>query len=573
MRCGISADLANFPARPQKPPCGRATVYASGAGNRTTTKDPRRKAGIFHAQSSENGCFSPLCSGADAAGRRPPGAAAGVGISGRVPRRVGRTVRRADALRFGADAGVRGGLLRRRGGRGPAGPPAPRVRGAVAGQSLSALCGGGRRGCAVALAGPVPPCRAGGLRGAGAGSRLLCLRPHGRRGRSPADLRSGCSAGGGAGLRAAAVPARNARRRDAAGRGRGSGSAGQRFAGAALPWRGGLCRRRACPLLPGPAHRRPRVLCCDRGRPLCRRPFPRPGSSRAFLRQCRRGPAGTGPTHRSLRRLRGRVRGRGALRSAARKCLFPATQCRGRAGSDGTSAEGLAGPGAHPRGCCPGGAAPLFGGSYPAGSGGGKPVLTGGDGQRGLRRPAPPVRKLPLGHRQHPRQPLFQLWAAGMLLETGIRRHAGRDERTASHSGTERTSGNQRSARCAVPLHPPGGSLRSGEQVLRALPQPEGGPRPRRSHAHRLNGAVQRRGRCAGGAQRAAWPPRQSGALQIRAGGGLLFEPRHPTAGMRRLAGRPWPDAGGCHPAPHPLCCRRAFGLGAGGRAALPPHL
>ena len=257
VRCGISADLANFPARPQKCPAAALQYMQTARETEQRQKIPAGKRGFFHAQSSENGCFSPLCSGADAAGRRPPGAAAGVGISGRVPRRVGRAVRRADALQLGADAGVRGGLLRRRGGRGPAGPPAPRVRGAVAGQSLSALCGGGRRGCAVALAGPVPPCRAGGLRGAGAGSRLLCLRPHGRRGRSPADLRSGALLAAALGFALRRFPP------ETPGAGMLLVAAGAAAAlgsvslGAALPRRGGLCRRRACPLLPGPAHRRP----------------------------------------------------------------------------------------------------------------------------------------------------------------------------------------------------------------------------------------------------------------------------------------------------------------------------
>ena len=41
----------------------------------------------------------------------------------------------------------------------------------------------------------------------------------------------------------------------------------------------------------------------------------------------------------------------------------------------------------------------------PAGSGGRKPLLAGGDGERGVRRFSTPVRGVPLGHRQHPRRP------------------------------------------------------------------------------------------------------------------------------------------------------------------------
>ena len=109
---------------------------------------------------------------------------------------------------------------------------------------------------------------------------------------------------------------------------------------------------------------------------------------------------------------------------------------------------------------------------------------------------SPPVRHLPLGHRQHPRQPVLQLRAAGDLLETGIHRHAGGDERPAAHSGTAGPSADQRPARPAVQMHPPGGALCSGKPLLCALPEPEGGPCPRRGHAHRPDRAIQRHGRC-----------------------------------------------------------------------------
>ena len=332
-------------------------------------RSPPESGDFFYARSSQAGCHPSLCGGAAAARSRPPGSAAGFGFSGRAARRLGGAVWGTHPLRAGADARLCGGLLRCLCGRGSAGAAAPWVRGAVAGQHLSALRHRGRRSGTVALAGSVPARPAGGLRGPGAGGRLLCLRPHRRRGRPAAHLRGRCPAGGGAGLCPAAVPARNARRGDAACRGRCRCGPGRGRTGAGLPWRRVLRGAGSRPLLPGPGESRPCLLCragCSTLRGGC---LPRPGGSRALLRQCSGCSAGPRTPGGSLCRLCRRLCDGGALRPAARQCLWLCLQRRGGAGAGRAAARRLAGPGARRRTGRTGGAAPFFGGGHPAGSG------------------------------------------------------------------------------------------------------------------------------------------------------------------------------------------------------------
>lgn len=153
--------------------------------------------------------------------------------------------------------------------------------GALSLDSICLLCA---IGAAVAARwlwpGRVPARPAGELRSPGAGSRLLCLRPHRRRGRPAAHLRGRCSAGGGAGLCPAAVPARNARRGDAARRGRCRCGPGRGRTGAGLPWRRVLRGTGSRPLLPGPGESRPCLLCRAGCGPLRGRCLPRPGGGR-----------------------------------------------------------------------------------------------------------------------------------------------------------------------------------------------------------------------------------------------------------------------------------------------------
>ena len=144
-----------MPLRFTLPKTARRPRYSicTRRGKQNNTNDPRRKAGIFYARSSQAGYPPSFCSGAAAARSRPPGPAAGFGFSGRAARRLGSAVWGAHPLRAGADARLCGGLLRCLCGRGSAGAAAPWVRGAVAGQHLSALRHRGRRSGTVALAG------------------------------------------------------------------------------------------------------------------------------------------------------------------------------------------------------------------------------------------------------------------------------------------------------------------------------------------------------------------------------------------------------------------------------------
>lgn len=101
-------------------------------------------------------------------------------------------------------------------------------------------------------------------------------------------------------------------------------------------------------------------------------------------------------------RLRGRVRVRGALRAAARKCLWDAVQRLRRHGGGLSAARRVAGSGGGTlteRGKRPR-ARPQCGGLHPAGSRGAEPFLAGGNGERGLRGLAPAAGGFPLGHRQ-----------------------------------------------------------------------------------------------------------------------------------------------------------------------------
>ena len=87
------------------------------------------------------------------------------------------------------------------------------------------------------------------------------------------------------------------------------------------------------------------------------------------------------------------------------------------------------------------------------------------------------------------------------------------------------------------PLHPPGGTVCSRKPLLCAVPQPQGGPPARGSHAHCPDRAIQRGGRSAGRAGGAAGPPGRPGTLQFRAGGGLFCAAWHSAAGVCRHAG------------------------------------
>ena len=135
--------------------------------------------------------------------------------------------------------------------------------------------------------------------------------------------------------------------------------------------------------------------------PLRRRPCPCPGGSGAWLCHSSGGGAGARTAGGDPCRLRGRVRVRGALRAAARKCLWDAVQRLRRHGGGLSAARRLAGSGGgtlterreRPR------ARPQCGGVHPAGSRGAEPFLTGGDGERGLRWLAPAAGRFPLGHR------------------------------------------------------------------------------------------------------------------------------------------------------------------------------
>lgn len=138
------------------------------------------------------------------------------------------------------------------------------------------------------------------------------------------------------------------------------------------------------------------------GSSLRRRPRPCPGGSGAWLCHGSGGGAGTRAAGGDPCRLRGRVRIRSTLRTAARKRFWAVVQRLRRYGGGLSAARRLACPGGrhpaergkHPR------ARPQCGGVHPAGSRGAEPFLTGRNGERGLRGLAPAAGGFPLGHRQ-----------------------------------------------------------------------------------------------------------------------------------------------------------------------------
>ena len=396
------AGLGRFYAPRQKAPLPRVTVYAESAGNRT--KLPAGKRGIFYDRA--DGCFIfgravfaafALGGTGDAA---PGGAAAGSG-GHRLCRRLGGAVRGADALWAGADPWAGRGLLCALCGRGGAGAAAPWAGGALAAQLVSAVCAGRCRGSPLAAAAKISARRAGGLRHPDRHGTVLCAGQQ-RRGRPFAVQRGGRIACGGNRLRAAQIcPGAPGHGHAAGGRSRGSG-AGQCAVGMVFARGIGVCRRRAGAVLPGTEICRPERKCGAGRSPLRRRPCPCPGGSGAWLCHGSGGGAGARTAGGDPCRLRGRVRVRGALRAAARKCLWDAVQRLRRHGGGLPAARRLACPGGrhpaergkHPR------ARPQCGGVHPAGSRGAEPFLTGRNGERGLRGPAPAAGGFPLGHRQ-----------------------------------------------------------------------------------------------------------------------------------------------------------------------------
>ena len=330
----------------------------------------------------------------------PGGAAAGSG-GHRLCRRLGGAVRGADALWAGADPWAGRGLLCPLCSRGGAGAAAPWTGGALAAQPVSAVCAGRCRGSPLAAAAKVCPRRAGGLRYIDRHGAVLCAGQQ-RRGRPSAVQRGRRPACGGHWLRAAQIcPGAPGYGHAAGGRSCGGG-AGQCAVGVVLTRGAGVCRRRAGAVLPGTEVCRPERQCGAGGSPLRRRPCPCPGGSGAWLCHCSGGGAGTRAAGGDPCRLRGRVRVRGTLRTAARKRLWAAVQRLRRHGGGLSAARRLACSGSrHPaerrkrsR------ARPQCGGIHPAGSRGAEPFLTGGDGERGLRGLAPAAGRFPLGHRQ-----------------------------------------------------------------------------------------------------------------------------------------------------------------------------
>ena len=330
----------------------------------------------------------------------PGGAAAGSG-GHRLCRRLGSAVRGADALWAGADPWAGRGLLCALRGRGGAGAAAARAGGALAAQSVSAVCAGRCRGSPLAAAAKVCTRRAGGLWYIDRHGAVLCAGQQ-RRGRPFAVQCGGRPACGGNRLRAAQIcPGAPGHGHAAGGRSRGGG-AGQCAVGVVLARDIGVCRCRAGAVLPGSKTCRPERQRGVGRRPLRRRPRPCPGGSGAWLCHGSGGGAGTRTAGGDPCRLRGRVCIRGALRAAARKCLWDAIQRLRRHGGGLSAARRLAFPGSrhpaerrkHPR------ARPQRGGVHPAGSRGAEPFLAGGDGERGLRGAAPAAGRFPLGHRQ-----------------------------------------------------------------------------------------------------------------------------------------------------------------------------
>ena len=329
----------------------------------------------------------------------PGGAAAGSG-GHRLCRGLGGAVRGADALWTGVDPWAGRGLFRALCGRGGAGAAAPRAGGALAAQPVSAVRAGRCRGNPLAAAAKVCTRRAGGLRYIDRHGAVLCAGQQ-RRGRHFAVQRGRRAACGEHRLRAAQIcPGAPGHGHAAGGRSRGGG-AGQCAVGVVFARGAGVCRRRAGAVLPGAEACRPerqRGAGCSS---LRRRPCPCPGGSGAWLCHGSSGSFGTRTAGGDPCRLCGRVRVRCALRAAARKRFWAAVQRLRRHGGGLPAARRLA---------CPGGgtltergkrprARPQCGGVHPAGSRGAEPFLTGGDGERGLRGPAPAAGGFPLGHR------------------------------------------------------------------------------------------------------------------------------------------------------------------------------
>ena len=355
---------------------------------RGAEQTPRRKAGIFYDRA--DGCFifgwAVLAAFAfgGAGDAAPGGAAAGSG-GHRLCRRLGGAVRGADALWAGADPWADRGLLCPLRSRGGAGAIAPRAGGTLAAQPVSAVCAGRSRGGTLAAAAKVCARRAGGLRHPDWHGTVLCAGQQ-RRGRPFAVQRGGRIACGGYRLWAAQIcPGAPGHGHAAGGRSRGGG-AGQCAVGVVFARGAGVCRRRAGAVLPGTEACRPERQRGTGRSALRRRPCPCPGGSGAWLCHGSGGGAGTRTAGGDPCRLRGRVRIRGALRAAARKCLRAAVQRLRRHGGGLPAARRLACPGGrHPaeRGERPR-ARPQCGGVHPAGSRGAEPFLAGGDGERGL---------------------------------------------------------------------------------------------------------------------------------------------------------------------------------------------
>ena len=370
----------------------------------TEQNSPPESGGFFYDRA--DGCFIfgravfaafALGGTGDAA---PGGAAAGSG-GHRLCRRLGGAVRGADALWAGADPWAGRGLLCALCGRGGAGAAAPWTGGTLAAQPVSAVCAGRCRGSTLAAAAKVCARRAGGLRHPDRHGTVLCAGQQ-RRGRPFAVQRGGRIACGEHRLWAAQIcPGAPGHGHAAGGRSRGSG-AGQCAVGMVFARGIGVCRRRAGAVLPGTEICRPERKCGAGRSPLRRRPCPCPGGSGAWLCHGSGGGAGARTAGGDPCRLRGRVRVRGALRAAARKCLWDAVQRLRRYGGGLSAARRLACPGSrHPaeRGKRSR-ARPQCGGLHPAGSRGTEPFLIGGDGERGLRGAAPAAGGFPLGHRQ-----------------------------------------------------------------------------------------------------------------------------------------------------------------------------
>ena len=208
----------------------------------TEQQDPAGKRGIFYDRADGSGnsrAAGRAFGGIGTAGRAAPGSPqAGGGGSG-ICRRLGRSVRCADALWSGLCAGLCRGLLCPLRGRCGAGDAAARVWRTLAAQCLYAVrigrCSGGTvdgnqkagSGCA------------GGLRHAGRNGTVLCLW---RRRDGAGALQCGrCPAGCSHRVLSAAVRARKAGCRDASGGGCSGSGAGQRAAVAAAA--GGHCLR------------------------------------------------------------------------------------------------------------------------------------------------------------------------------------------------------------------------------------------------------------------------------------------------------------------------------------------